>query len=56
MSCSGFNIFLNSEFYFFISSAILVTSIGIMISLITSILFAIKPVRSKPAKILRTVD
>lgn len=48
--------FLNGEFYFFISSAILVTSIGIMISLITSILFAIKPVRSKPAKILRTVD
>jgi len=48
--------FLNSEFSFFVSSAIWITLIGIFISLITSTLFAIKPLNSKPAKILKTID
>ncbi|MFL2803073.1 MAG: ABC transporter permease [Paracoccaceae bacterium] len=48
--------FLNSDFSFFIFSAVWVTLIGIFISLITSSFFSIKPLNSKPSKILRAAD
>ena len=56
MSWVVISYFLNSEFSFFVSSAIWITLTGIFISLITSTFFAIKPISSKPAKILKTID
>ena len=56
MSWVVISYFLNSEFSFFVSSAIWITLTGIFISLITSTFFAIKPINSKPAKILKTID
>ena len=56
MSWVVISYFLNSEFSFFVSSAIWITLTGIFISLITSTFFAIKPINSKPSKILKTID
>ncbi len=56
MSWVVISYFLNSDFSFYISSAIWITFTGIFISLITSSLFAIKPIKSKPARILKAAD
>ena len=56
MSWVVISYFLNSEFSFFVSSAIWITLTGIFISLVTSTMFAIKPINSKPSKILKTID
>ncbi len=48
--------FLKSTYTFNLDSGIWIVLIGISITVITSSLFAIGPLKSKPAKVLRTAD
>ena len=48
--------FLKSTYTFNLDSGIWIVLIGISITVITSSLFAIGPLKSKPARVLRTAD
>ena len=48
--------FLKSTYTFDLNSGIWIVLIGISITVLTSALFAIGPLKSKPARVLRTED